>query len=170
MNNVASAVLLLNFWLILKPRVNGHIENNTPSKQIYVPGDVILGGLFTLHVRSSSERISTVKKPYQCHGTFSRRAFQTLHGMLMAVRQINANAELLPGIKIGVDIKDTCGSVDFAVRESLNFSFVRKYFKEPTKCQKKQLQMTNSNYSEDGRVGMFSQTKLPSFNSPGNSY
>eukprot|EP00794_Sanderia_malayensis_P015244 gene15244-16818_t len=120
---------------------NSNINKVEPSRHIYSPGDVILGGMFTLHVRSSEERIVLVTRPVTqqnsntCRGTFSRRAFQSLHGMLMAVQQINANKQLLPGIKIGVDIRDTCDSVDFAVKESLNFSFVRKYFKGPTLCE-----------------------------------
>lgn len=45
--------------------------------------------------------------------------------MLYAVKRINDNPNLLPGLKLGVDIKDTCGSVNYAIMESLNFNFIR---------------------------------------------
>ena len=113
------------------------LYHSARSKQIYMPGDLILGGLFTLHVRSTSMQQVALDDGHRCHGTFSRRAYQAMQGMLMAVRTVNDNQDLLPGVQLGVDIKDTCGSVDFAVRESLNFSFVKKYFKNPSQCAEK---------------------------------
>lgn len=46
--------------------------------------------------------------------------------MIYALEQINNDNKLLPGITIGADIKDTCSSVDFAIRKCLNFSFVKR--------------------------------------------
>ena len=56
--------------------------------------------------------------------------------MLYAVDLINNDSTLLPKVKLGVDIKDTCGSVDYAIMESLSFDFIRKAFtaSEPTDC------------------------------------
>ena len=101
------------------------------SLHLHIPGDILLGGLFTLHFRSNLR----YGKEDVCYGIFSRSAFQSLEAMLMAVQQINNNDNLLPGIKIGVEIMDTCGSVDYAVRQSLNFSFVKRYVNQPTSCE-----------------------------------
>ena len=48
--------------------------------------------------------------------------------MLYAVDLINGNSTLLPNVTLGVDIKDTCGSVDYAIMESLSFDFIRSAY------------------------------------------
>lgn len=47
---------------------------------------------------------------------------------MYAVNLINSDASLLPDLTLGVDIKDTCGSVDYAIMESLSFDFIRQAF------------------------------------------
>ncbi len=101
--NIKFAMILI--WLLGHQELNGHLINTEKSKQLYVPGDFILGGLFTLHVGSSGHRHTLADHGNECQGTFSSAAFQALQGMLMAVRDVNADNELLPGIRLGVDIK-----------------------------------------------------------------
>lgn len=48
--------------------------------------------------------------------------------MLYAVELINNDSTLLPNVTLGVDIKDTCGSVDYAIMESLSFDFIRSAY------------------------------------------
>ena len=117
--------------LVQDDKTEGDSLLHNRSFHLHIPGDIVLGGLFTLHFRSSLR----YGKDDVCNGIFSRSAFQSLEAMLMAVQQINDNDNLLPGIKIGVDIMDTCGSVDYAVRQSLNFSFVKRYVNQPTSCE-----------------------------------
>ena len=105
------------------------------NKHIYIPGDIILGGQFSVHIRNHS---SAMHDGLECEGTFSRASFQEVEAMLQAVDEVNSNHTLLPGVQIGVDIKDTCGSVDFAIKGLLNFSFVRKYFREPASCPRQE--------------------------------
>lgn len=48
--------------------------------------------------------------------------------MLYAIDLINKNTTLLPNVTLGVDVKDTCGSVDYAIMESLSFDFIRSAY------------------------------------------
>lgn len=57
--------------------------------------------------------------------------------MMYAINTINNNDTFLPGIKLGYDIKDTCGSVENAIRAALNYSFVKKHFVDTSICKKK---------------------------------
>ena len=97
---------------------------------IFMPGDIILGGLFMLH------ETCDIKAEYdRCNSAFSRPAFQEMLAMLLAVRDVNRNEKLLPGVTIGAHITNTCGEVNTAVREVLNFSFVRGHIRKHTSCK-----------------------------------
>lgn len=68
---------------------------------------------------------SNGKFSHHCGGPFNFRGLQHSEAILYAVDQINQNKTLLPGIMLGIDIKDTCNSVDHTIRESLQFGFIR---------------------------------------------
>ena len=89
--------------------------------EFYLNGTLIFAGLFPIHY--APQKNST---PQQCRGKFNIRGFEEALAMMYAVEQINNDLKLLPGITIGADIKDSCSSVDFAIRQCLNFSFVKK--------------------------------------------
>ena len=89
--------------------------------EFYLNGTLIFAGLFPTHYAPQKNSTSQ-----QCRGKFNIRGFEEALAMMYAVEQINNDLKLLPGITIGADIKDSCSSVDFAVRQCLNFSFVKK--------------------------------------------
>ncbi|PFX21445.1 Metabotropic glutamate receptor 4 [Stylophora pistillata] len=93
-------------------------------------GSLIFAGLFPIHYAPQNN--STLK---QCQGKFNTRGFEQALAMLYALEQINNDSKILPGIPIGADIKDTCSSVDSAIRKCLNFSFVRNNM-EDMMCEK----------------------------------
>ena len=101
-------------------------------ENIYRPGDLIIGGLFPVHFTPSEEY-----HPGEtlCNGTFYPRGYRGVQSLLFAVELVNNRTDLLPGIRLGVDVKDTCGSVDYAVMESLNFSFVRNVYKDLSRVE-----------------------------------
>ena len=93
----------------------------------------MLGGLAPLHYpRGTREeepaQSSDGKFAHHCGGPFNFRGLQHAEAILFAVDQINKNKTLLPGIYLGVDIKDTCNSVDHTIRESLQFGFIREAY------------------------------------------
>ncbi|XP_020608981.1 metabotropic glutamate receptor 2-like [Orbicella faveolata] len=100
------------------------------SPRIYSPGNVMLDGLAPVHyppgTREEDPAQNSQKKfSHHCGGPFNFRGLQHAEAILYAVDQINKNKTLLPGVTLGVDIKDTCNSVDHTIRESLQFGFIR---------------------------------------------
>lgn len=84
-----------------------------PAKRtaIHISGDAVLGGLFPVHEKGNST----------CGLEIYNRGVQRLEAMLFAVDQINRNESVLPGIKLGVHILDTCGRDSNALNQSLHF-------------------------------------------------
>ena len=103
-----------------------HIPNSTSEhREFYMNGTLIFAGLFPIHYAPQNNSTSKY-----CRGKFNIRGFEEALAMLYALEQINNDWKILPGITIGADIKDTCSSVDFAIRKCLNFSFVKKNMKD----------------------------------------
>lgn len=79
------------------------------SKAAYMDGDVILGGLFSVHFkRNSSEE-------EQCGPLYTKGLGRTL-AMIFAIEKINNDSKLLPNTTLGYDIRDYCESVTRATR------------------------------------------------------
>lgn len=103
------------------------------SPRIFLPGDVMLDGLAPVHYppgtrEENPAQNSHGKFNHHCGGPFNFRGLQHAEAILYAVDQINKNKTLLPGVTLGVDIKDTCNSVDHTIRESLQFGFIREAY------------------------------------------
>lgn len=88
-------------------------------------GDVVIGGLIPVHF---SPNFAPHPGNSSCRGDFHLRGFKGVEAMLYAVELINNDTALLPNVTLGVDIKDTCGSVDYAIMETLNFDFIRSAY------------------------------------------
>ena len=85
-------------------RVRG-FQHNTDA-------DFVLGGLFPLRaVRPGS---------IQCGEIRLERGIERMEAMLYAVDVINNSTELLPGLKLGYDLRDTCSSDTVGLEESLD--------------------------------------------------
>ena len=80
---------------------------------IYQDGDYILGGLFFAHY-------SYNKSSHQCN-EFNFRGLYKMMAMIYAIDQINRDPKLLPGIKLGYDIRDTCSNVKHTLQQAVNF-------------------------------------------------
>ncbi|RDD46093.1 Extracellular calcium-sensing receptor [Trichoplax sp. H2] len=80
---------------------------------IYHDGDYILGGLFFAHY-------SYNKSIGQCD-EFAFRGLYKMMAMIYAVDQINRDKNLLPGVTLGYDIRDTCSNVKHTLQQSINF-------------------------------------------------
>ena len=90
------------------------VSGQPPSSasSIQLPGDIILGGLFPVHVKGE-------RTP--CGSAVYNRGIQRLEAMLFAVDKINREGRLLPGIRLGVNVVDTCSRDTYALNRSLEF-------------------------------------------------
>ncbi|XP_078255751.1 G-protein coupled receptor family C group 6 member A [Rhinoraja longicauda] len=94
-------------------------ENMHDSYNIEAPGDIIIGGLFPVHVKI--ETSVDFKKPegQTCKG-FDVRGLVKVLAMIHSIEKIN-NSTLLPGIKLGYKIYDTCTEPTMALRAVMKF-------------------------------------------------
>ncbi|KAI4875128.1 hypothetical protein NFI96_025532, partial [Prochilodus magdalenae] len=86
-----------------------------------VDGDVILGGLFPLHyVAPEPDHIFTdPAQDKRCSG-FDLRAFRWVQTMVFAIEEINRDPALLPGVKLGYRILDSCDHVHTSLQSALS--------------------------------------------------
>ncbi|CAL8373993.1 unnamed protein product [Gadus morhua 'NCC'] len=108
--NVSSCALLTDCAFI------GEEETNS----FYEDGDVVLGGVFPLHyTRVSSLPTYTSKPEPGSHKYFSARALRWMQTMTFAIREINQRRDLLPELRLGFHIRDSCNEVPVSLKASL---------------------------------------------------
>ncbi|XP_056622470.1 extracellular calcium-sensing receptor-like [Triplophysa dalaica] len=88
--------------------------------QLWKDGDTILGGVFSFHSSWEVRQITylTTPPPLKCI-SLNYRDFQYAQSMLYAIEEINNSSTLLPGVKLGYRVYDTCGSMAMAVRVTM---------------------------------------------------
>uniref|UniRef100_A0A7N9AVE6 Extracellular calcium-sensing receptor-like n=1 Tax=Mastacembelus armatus TaxID=205130 RepID=A0A7N9AVE6_9TELE len=90
------------------------------NPQLSNDGDIILGGIFSLHSSWKNREDSYIYKPLPLECTsLNFREFQCAQAMIFAIEEINNSTDLLPGISLGYKIYDACGSVARSVRAAL---------------------------------------------------
>jgi hypothetical protein len=83
------------------------------KNKIQLDGDLIFGGLFPMHEKGKSgQNCGTIKK---------EKGIQRLEAMLFAIDKINADEDILPGLKLGTHILDTCSSDTYALEQCMDF-------------------------------------------------
>ena len=98
---VSSCVLRLSLFVVLF----GHCISCNQELKAYKDGDVMLGGLFSLHMGSK----------------FSAKAFAHAEAAIFAIDMVNKNSSLLPNVSIGYDIRNYCDSRALAMQEAYDF-------------------------------------------------
>ncbi|XP_039478291.1 extracellular calcium-sensing receptor-like [Oreochromis aureus] len=86
-------------------------------------GDFIIGGAFSLHsyTQTVSHDYTIMPEPLRCKGSINADELQLLHAMVFAIEEINNSTELLPGIRLGYQIYDSCASVSMTVHLAFQF-------------------------------------------------
>ena len=83
------------------------------DKKIRLEGEIIFGGLFPMHEKGKNgENCGMIKK---------EKGIQRLEAMLFAIDKINKDKNILPGLKIGVHILDTCSFDTYALEQCMDF-------------------------------------------------
>ncbi|KAL3080796.1 hypothetical protein niasHS_014901 [Heterodera schachtii] len=85
-------------------------------RQVFIPGDIILGGLFPIHAGSRNTSDGTL-----CGRIKADQGVQRMVAMLFALEAVNRSPRLLPGLKLGAQILDTCSVETHALEQSLEF-------------------------------------------------
>ncbi|XP_054839858.1 vomeronasal type-2 receptor 1-like [Eublepharis macularius] len=84
--------------------------------------DHVIGGMFPMHFRTILEEDPTSTPPMspQCEG-FNFRGYRWVKAMILAIRHINKDPDILPNITLGYQIYDTCYTMSKTVENSLAF-------------------------------------------------
>ena len=77
-------------------------------------GDVILGGLFPIHMKSQTSE-------NECGEFNELTGYQYMEAMMFAIDKINRDPQLLPSITLGAQIYDTCLSKTIAADRAKEF-------------------------------------------------
>uniref|UniRef100_I3JYY7 Olfactory receptor C family, r1 n=1 Tax=Oreochromis niloticus TaxID=8128 RepID=I3JYY7_ORENI len=94
----------------------------TPSSQgLFQDGDVIIGGLFPLHYQPPAidHDFTQLPRYNPCTG-LEYVPLQYIYAMVFALEEINHSTMLLPGIKLGYHIFDSCGRPPWALQSALS--------------------------------------------------
>ncbi|KAK9528826.1 hypothetical protein VZT92_012965 [Zoarces viviparus] len=94
--------------------------HNISTSLFNLPGDIMLGGLFPINQLSSNLSQRTEPNNISCERTNDRGLGLALV-MKYAVDEINANQIMLPGIKLGYEIYDTCKQSAVVVKPTMSF-------------------------------------------------
>lgn len=111
-----SLLLVLNLVAGVSPEGTVYVGDGlTPSERANTPGDVIvIGGLFPVHKNDDN----------RCGGILDL-GMQRLEALVLAVRKINHDSTLMPGIFVEFEIRDTCTQANQALEQSLDFVSAR---------------------------------------------
>ena len=86
-------------------------SDTVPGLRISKSGEVVIGGLFPVHVR----------------GGFRSRYMSLAEAMIFAIEQINNDTTLLPNVTLGYDISDTNLTNRHAMNSTLDYVNVHKF-------------------------------------------
>ncbi|XP_032806079.2 extracellular calcium-sensing receptor-like isoform X2 [Petromyzon marinus] len=119
-------LLAIGFILL---HITPHIETRL---FIESGGDVILGGMFPLHnsVINLPLEFNAVPTSADCV-MLNERALTRLYTMLYTIEEINNRSDLLPNMKLGYRVIDSCTDVMKAVEASYEFSLSGSTQKPP---------------------------------------
>uniref|UniRef100_A0A183SEB6 G_PROTEIN_RECEP_F3_4 domain-containing protein n=1 Tax=Schistocephalus solidus TaxID=70667 RepID=A0A183SEB6_SCHSO len=104
----------LQLIIILSAGWEVHLYN---SLKLRIPGDVMIGAMFPVHEQPTvktafSRRCGKVREQYGIH---------RIEVLIQALNKINQNPNILPGVKVGVDVRDTCWFEPVALEQCMDF-------------------------------------------------
>ncbi|XP_017280148.1 extracellular calcium-sensing receptor-like [Kryptolebias marmoratus] len=100
------------------------LQSTPRLPEFSMDGDFVIGGVFSIHYKLHTVIYNYTAKPepLRCTGSMNVRNLQYCRTMMFAIEEINNSTELLPGIKLGYRIYDSCSSVPGAVDVAFQLS------------------------------------------------
>uniref|UniRef100_A0A3Q3B4I1 Extracellular calcium-sensing receptor-like n=1 Tax=Kryptolebias marmoratus TaxID=37003 RepID=A0A3Q3B4I1_KRYMA len=100
------------------------LQGTTRLPALSEDGDFVIGGVFSIHHKLYTViyNYTTKPEPPRCTGSLNSRVLRFFRTMIFAIEEINNSTELLPGIKLGYQIYDSCVSVPVAVHVAFQLS------------------------------------------------
>uniref|UniRef100_A0A8C7A407 Glutamate metabotropic receptor 2 n=1 Tax=Neovison vison TaxID=452646 RepID=A0A8C7A407_NEOVI len=105
MGSLLGLLALLLLW--------GAVAEGPTKKVLTLEGDLVLGGLFPVHQKGGPAE--------ECGPVNEHRGIQRLEAMLFALDRINRDPRLLPGVRLGAHILDSCSKDTHALEQALDF-------------------------------------------------
>ncbi|XP_078524852.1 extracellular calcium-sensing receptor-like [Lissotriton helveticus] len=135
----------LVMWLTMPAVVDQRIArgchlNGFHPTGLFRPGDILIGGIFPVHVDrvylpdSSAKTFHTMPPHLTCQ-RFSVQNFQWLQAMVFAIEQINGTPDILPNITLGFQIYDSCTMLQLVLQETLQILTGKEEFLLNYRCQ-----------------------------------
>ncbi|XP_024132793.2 extracellular calcium-sensing receptor-like [Oryzias melastigma] len=118
------ATLLLPLSNVDASSVRCNLRGTIRSPAFSMDGDFVIGGVFSIHYNMYTEIQShdTIPEPPKCMGSIHARNLRFSRAMIFAIEEINNSTELLPGIKLGYQIHDSCAVVPVAMQAAFQLT------------------------------------------------
>ncbi|XP_026220305.1 uncharacterized protein LOC113165072 [Anabas testudineus] len=94
------------------------LQGTTHLPVFSMDGDYVIGGVFSIHynMKAVEHNYTTMPGELTCTGRIEPRELHFSSAMIFAIEEINNSTKLLPGIRLGYQIHDSCASVPMAVK------------------------------------------------------
>lgn len=115
MRNLTTVIArILLMWIHGSSTTGGFFDTPTPPEQLELPGEAVLGGLFPVHGPMN-------KDATDCLALRKGRGVHRVMAMIFAIESINNSTSLLPSVKLGARIFDSCSNDNYGLNMSMNF-------------------------------------------------
>uniref|UniRef100_A0A673ZAK9 Metabotropic glutamate receptor 1 n=1 Tax=Salmo trutta TaxID=8032 RepID=A0A673ZAK9_SALTR len=110
-------IVLIGFRAFEKKRELVRAQANERRVLAHIPGDIIIGALFSVHHQPPADKVHERK----CGAVREQYGIQRVEAMMHTLDLINSDPQLLPNITLGCEIRDSCWHSAVALEQSIEF-------------------------------------------------
>ncbi|KAM6985170.1 metabotropic glutamate receptor 5-like [Aplochiton taeniatus] len=104
-------------WWSLRGHVGVKAQANERRVLAHIPGDIIIGALFSVHHQPPADKVHERK----CGAVREQYGIQRVEAMMHTLDRINADPHILPNVTLGCEIRDSCWHSAVALEQSIEF-------------------------------------------------